>query len=181
MELGNTCKYNLMNSYCKFLFLQVSTRLEEDPSVLPQSMLQHPLSLTPVPPTRPLLLPTKPQSTKPLPTKPLLTKPQPTRLQPARSRFRSTRRLGSQWQQLTIQPPQTLPSLPQLAPRLQAFPSHSVVARFTLETDIVEPKANVATLQVNSCWAIGQADVDCPNHGLCWYKSHLLCTIHSSH
>ena len=162
-----------MNSYCETLLLQASTRLEEDPSALPQSKLQHPLSLTPAPPTRPLLLPTKPQSTKPLPTK-----PQPTRPQPARSRFRSTRRLGSQWQQHTIQPPQTLPSLPQPAPRLQAFPSHSVVARLTLEMDIIEQKATVGSSQVNSCWAIGQADVDCPNHGLCWYKS--LCTLHNS-
>ena len=115
--------------------LQVSTRLGEDPSELPQCKLQHPLSLIAGLPTR-LLLPTKPLLTRPtpmklLPTRPLPTKLQPTRPQSAPSRFHSTRRLGSQWRQRTTRPPLTLLSLPQPVLLLRAFPSHSALARST--------------------------------------------------
>ena len=112
------------------LLLQASTRLEGDPSELPQCKLQHPLSLIAGLPTRPLL-PTKPQPTRPLPTRPLPMKLQPTRPQPAPSRFHSTKRLGSQWRQRTTRPPLTLLLLPQPVLLLRAFPSHSALARST--------------------------------------------------
>ena len=99
----------------KLFLFQASTRLEEDRSELPQCRLRHPLSLTAGLPTRLL----------PLPMKPL-----PTRPQPAPSRSPSTRSPASQWRQLTTRRPLTLPSLPRPVPRLLAFPSHSVAARF---------------------------------------------------
>ena len=159
----SSCQKSLL----EFLLPQVSTRLAEARSAQLHFKPRPPLWLTAAPRTRPP--PTRPQCTRLLPTRPTRpTKPtRPTRPRPAPSRSRCTTRRANQWRPPTTRPPLTSPSPHQPALLFQAFPSHSALARSKKNNKKVIALKRLSS-QVNSCWSIGQADVDCPNHGLCW-------------